>query len=162
MSHRKSRTLMLVAVSLTAGIAFTLLVQKYAVLGVALAAEARDLSVPHAWSLTSLATMALERGPDRDPARVVSGTPRTNVKTLNEGENHLELWDAGPAKYHTVNPFPYDEVVLILKGKLILTDKDGKSAAYEKGDVFVVPKGFTGYWDMTEEYRELVVIKGRS
>jgi uncharacterized cupin superfamily protein len=55
-------------------------------------------------------------------------------------------------------PVTYDEFVLVLKGELILSDNDGNSATCEKGDMFVVPKGFVGAWEMTEEYREFIVI----
>jgi uncharacterized cupin superfamily protein len=40
----------------------------------------------------------------------------------------------------------------------VLSDNDGNSATYKKGDMFVVPKGFEGAWDMTEEYREFIII----
>ena len=52
----------------------------------------------------------------------------------------------------------YDEFVHILEGRLILSLADGESWEFRKGDSLVVPKGFTGYWEMPEKYRELIVI----
>ena len=163
MQNPALRPMTLVALSMMAGVALTLLVQMGpAVVGLASAADERDLSTPQVWRANALSTMPLDKRPDRDPSRVVSGTGKTSGKNLYEGENVVDLWQGGPAKYHTRNPFPYDEFIVILKGRLVLTDKDGKTASYEKGDMLVVPKGFTGYWDMPEEYRELVVIEAKA
>ena len=52
----------------------------------------------------------------------------------------------------------FDEFVVVLKGELVLTDQDGNSVTYKPGDMFMLPKGFVGTWDMTEEYRELIVV----
>lgn len=47
----------------------------------------------------------------------------------------------------------------MLSGKLILTAADGESQEFVAGDTFVVPKGFTGTWQMLGNYRELIVIE---
>ena len=65
--------------------------------------------------------------------------------------------EAGPDQVR-IEGLPYDEFVQILKGRLILTLDDGRTFEFEQGDSFVVPKGYVGYWDMPEPYRELVVI----
>jgi uncharacterized cupin superfamily protein len=48
---------------------------------------------------------------------------------------------------------------LILSGKLVLSGADGESQEYVAGDSLVIPKGFTGTWQMLGNYRELVVIE---
>jgi uncharacterized cupin superfamily protein len=57
------------------------------------------------------------------------------------------------------NPFPYDEFVMVVSGKLTLTDATDQVQAFAAGESVVVPKGFTGIWKMEGNYRELVVIE---
>ena len=52
---------------------------------------------------------------------------------------------------------PYDEHVHILNGKAVLTSVDGRVDTYGPGDWFVAPKGWSGTWEMTGGYRELIV-----
>lgn len=74
----------------------------------------------------------------------------------------VEVYEAEPAKLSISDPFPYDEFVYILSGKLILTDARGKVREYSTGEFLVVPKGFTGTWQMLGNYRELVVIEKKA
>lgn len=71
----------------------------------------------------------------------------------------VEVWEADASKLAITEPFPYDEFVTILSGKLILTDQQGTVVEYSAGESLVVPKGFTGTWHMVGNYRELVVIE---
>ena len=48
---------------------------------------------------------------------------------------------------------------MIESGKLILTDTGGNRTEYVEGDSLVLPRGFTGTWEMLGNYRELVVIE---
>jgi hypothetical protein len=57
-----------------------------------------------------------------------------------------------------VKNYPRDQFVLVLSGKSILTDQAGNSQTFSEGDLFVVPKGFTGTWEEFGIYRELVVV----
>ena len=56
-------------------------------------------------------------------------------------------------------PWPYDEFIYLLSGKLILTDEKGEVTEYLAGESLVVPKGFLGIWEMQGYFRELVVIE---
>ncbi len=159
MTYQSRGNLGLVGISLIAGVALTLAVQTISPLGkTALAADEVDLSPPKSWNVADLNAMELDALPDIDWMPVESGTLRNSGTVLFEGENNVSLWDAGPAKLIFDTPVTYDEFVLVLKGELVLSDNDGNSATYKKGDMFVVPKGFVGAWDMTEEYREFIVI----
>ena len=66
------------------------------------------------------------------------------------------------ATYAISDPFPVDEYVLVLSGKLILTDARGTAHEYLPGDSLVVPKGFTGIWKMLGNYRELIAAERQS
>jgi uncharacterized cupin superfamily protein len=52
---------------------------------------------------------------------------------------------------------PYDEHVHILNGRAVLTSVGGRVDTYGPGDWFVAPKGWSGTWEMTDGYRELIV-----
>ncbi len=56
-------------------------------------------------------------------------------------------------------PFPYDEFVMVVSGKLTLTDAADRVQEFVAGESVVVPKGFTGIWKMEGNYRELVAIE---
>jgi uncharacterized cupin superfamily protein len=58
-----------------------------------------------------------------------------------------------------VRNYPYDQFVLVLSGKSVLTDESGNAQTFNAGDLFVVPKGFTGIWEEFGVYRELIVIQ---
>ena len=55
-----------------------------------------------------------------------------------------------------------DEYVMVLSGKLILTDADGQVQEFVAGDSLMVPKGFTGTRQMLGNYRELIVVERES
>ena len=65
----------------------------------------------------------------------------------------------GPApSKNRVRNYPYDQFVLVLSGKAVLTDSNGFSQAFTAGDFFVVPRGFDGTWEDYGVYRELIVV----
>lgn len=98
------------------------------------------------------------------PAEIVlEGRSKHRSHVLFMGDEIVaEVYEAEPAKLAVSDPFPYDEFVYILSGKLILTDRRGKVQEYAAGEYLVVPKGFTGTWHMLGNYRELVVIEKRA
>ena len=91
---------------------------------------------------------------------VVSGELNAKRSFPFSGEElSVVIFESTPAKTdHTESPFPFDEFIYVLSGKLILTDIDGAVQEYAVGDSLVVPKGWRGYWEMQGNYRELVVV----
>ena len=59
-------------------------------------------------------------------------------------------------------PFPYDEFATALKGQVILTRFVDQGQTYKTGKYFLVPKGWTGTWDMPEHYREIIVVETKA
>ena len=57
---------------------------------------------------------------------------------------------------------PYDEHVVILNGTATLTSIDGKVEVFNKGDVFIAPKGWNGTWQLANGYRELICFETKS
>ena len=52
----------------------------------------------------------------------------------------------------------YDEVCVILAGRVRLTNEAGEAREYTVGDSFVIPKGFKGTWETLEPVRKHYVI----
>lgn len=149
----------LMAVSLFAGVALTLAVQSNLQFDTsAIAAETTSIKPPQSWTLDSLNAMELEDLGDIDWITVQSGSLPNSESSLFEGDNIVAVWEGGPAILLLDTPTTYDEFVVVLKGELILSDNDGNKATYRQGDMFMLPKGFMGTWEMTEEYRELIVV----
>lgn len=68
------------------------------------------------------------------------------------------MWKSSKGKL-LINGYPYDQMVHITKGSLILHPKGKSSTTYMAGDVFILPKGFEGVWEMPEEYEEFIVVE---
>ena len=93
------------------------------------------------------------------PELILEGHHRPRGEVLYQGkELTLEIYEDGPATYASGDPFDVDEFVLVMSGKLILTDVGGQVHEFVAGDSLVVPKGFTGTWKMLGNYRELIAV----
>jgi uncharacterized cupin superfamily protein len=68
-------------------------------------------------------------------------------------------WVRAEGSLLCLSSFSYDEFVLVLSGKLVLTDQRGVATEYVAGDSHVVPNRFQGPREMFGNYRELVVIE---
>jgi quinohemoprotein ethanol dehydrogenase len=80
------------------------------------------------------------------------------LRTVYSGEFTVDLYEASDGEVEVVDQ-PYDEFVHVLHGFCTLTPQGGKPQTYQVGDVFVVPKGFTGTWEGRQGFRELIVIE---
>ncbi len=63
------------------------------------------------------------------------------------------VWEADVSKVKLID-FPVTEFVLMLSGRLVVVNQDGTSNEFKAGDTFVVPKGFTGIWDIRERMKK--------
>jgi len=91
---------------------------------------------------------------------LVEGELEFTLADMFDGEElRVVVVESTPAKTdHRNRPLEYDEFVLVLNGKLTLTEPDGTVHEFTPGDAFVVPKGYTGTWEQHGSYRELAVI----
>lgn len=71
------------------------------------------------------------------------------------------VYKSHPGKL-AVTEYPYDQTVLILEGRLILTPNGGQSIEYKPGDVFLFPKTFRGTWEMPETYKEYITVNRKA
>ena len=97
------------------------------------------------------------------PEDIIEGNHRPRGASLFWGkELMVEVYEDDAAAYAITKPFPVDEFVLVLDGKLILTDANGKVQEFVAGESLMVPKGFSGTWQMLGNYRELIVVDRES
>lgn len=66
------------------------------------------------------------------------------------------IWRAEPYT-DFYEDYPCDEFMVVLEGSVTL-ENDGFSETYRKGDAFLVPKGFCGYWKQTEPMLKFYVM----
>ena len=123
----------------------------------------RDSSTGQA-SVLPLLTASLKKAPLDDlppwPQEVVlSGANEHGQKVLHSGNVVAALYGAEAARLSVSEPFPYDEYVLVLAGEVTLTSDGGHSQTFDTGDSFLVPKGWTGIWDMPGQYLEKIVVE---
>jgi len=110
-----------------------------------------------------LAGLGLEEFDPFPKEMVLSGRSKHSYHTFFYGEEVVvEVYEAEPAKLKIDEPWPYDEFIYVLSGKLVLTDATGAVAEFVAGESLVVPKGFVGTWDMQGNFRELVVIEKKA
>ena len=115
-------------------------------------------------SVLPLLTASLKQAPLEDlppwPHEVVlSGASKHGQKVLHSGNIVTALYGAQAARLSVSEPFPYDEYVLVLSGEVTLTSDAGHSQTFGTGDSFLVPKGWTGIWDMPGQYLEKIVVE---
>lgn len=94
------------------------------------------------------------------PEQIIEGNHRPRGEVLYKGkELIIEIFEDDAASYTISDPYPMDEYVLVMSGKLVLTDSRGKDHEYLPGDSLIVPKGFTGVWKMVGKFRELIALE---
>lgn len=91
---------------------------------------------------------------------LVEGELEFEIASLFDGEElQVVVVESTPAKTdHRNRPLEYDEFVLVLNGKIVLTEPDGTVHEFTPGQAFVVPKGYRGTWEQHGDYRELAII----
>ena len=94
------------------------------------------------------------------PEDVLDGNHRPRGEVLHYGEQLItEVYEDDPATLLFDEPYTYDEFILVLSGKLVLTGTGGEPQEFVQGESLVIPKGFTGTFQMVGNYRELIVIE---
>ena len=129
------------------------------------AAEEKNIEAPAPVRLDTdkLAGLGLEEFEPFPKEMVLSGRSKHSYHTFFTGEEVVvEVYEAEPAKLKVDEPWPYDEFIYVLSGKLVLTDARGEVTQFVAGDSLVVPKGFVGTWEMQGNFRELVVIEKKA
>lgn len=91
----------------------------------------------------------------------LKGIRNTSEALLFDGEFIAFVWQ-GDDGVLLIEDHPFDQFVQVLNGTAILTEKGGPSQEFNVGDRFVVPKGFSGTWEIGNEYRELMIFESNA
>ena len=89
--------------------------------------------------------------------QILAGHSEHRYKYLYSGDIDVAIYQAKPMVLQIDN-YDIDEFVLVVSGALILTADGGSPQKFVAGESVLVPKGFTGTWEMQGEFRELVVM----
>ena len=65
----------------------------------------------------------------------------------------IGVWEADVSKTKLID-YPFTEYVLMISGRVVIINDDGTSNEFAAGDTFVMPKGFTGIWDIRERMKK--------
>ena len=107
---------------------------------------------------SNLTTLLANMIPDTTPATVDSGTPQMLYAELAKSDKlETGVWSATVGGF-TIESYSINEIMLMLSGRLRLTDADGNVTELGEGDVFYIPKGWKGRWDTLEDMQKLYVI----
>ncbi|MGI9318492.1 MAG: cupin domain-containing protein [bacterium] len=132
------------------------------------------------WTVVAIVLISLSTAVSDDSPRIVlidSATPTKALlakpgtylgeKFVFEQEHsgntlvRIGLWEAGPGK-SIIENFPFTEYVLMVSGSVIVTEEDGTSREFVAGDTFVIPKGWSGVWDVQKRMKKQIVRIGRT
>lgn len=87
-----------------------------------------------------------------------SGDPRTSGIVFFSGHGvEVGVWECTPGGW-PIHERPNTETMLLLAGTARITPADGEPVELGEGDVLVLPRGWSGRWDVTETVRKLYVL----
>ncbi|WP_193140830.1 MULTISPECIES: cupin domain-containing protein [unclassified Meridianimarinicoccus] len=97
------------------------------------------------------------------PDRVVEGDPHHETRmryTSPDGTLLAGTWTSTPGKW--IAFADRDEFCVLLSGHIKLISDDGTEQEFRKGDSFLIPNGFRGYWHVLETTTKHFVIRDYS
>ena len=65
-------------------------------------------------------------------------------------------WEGEPGTL-LCDPYPYDEVCIMISGRVALVDLDGNRREFSSGEAFFVPQSFRGIWETVEPSKKFFV-----
>ncbi|MBV8603584.1 MAG: cupin domain-containing protein [Pelomonas sp.] len=93
------------------------------------------------------------------PEKLIEGNPKQTVWLHYEdpsGQFFVGVWHSEPGKWRVA--YTEEEYCQMLEGRSVVTDAAGRSFSLAAGDSFVIPRGFTGTWEVVETTRKRFVI----
>ena len=87
------------------------------------------------------------------------GDPQMSGRVFLEGDGlpDVGVWECTPGSWE-VTDRPDTEIVHILAGRAVISDAAGEEREVATGDVLMLPRGWSGRWDVLETVRKLYVI----
>ena len=104
-------------------------------------------------TLTGEALAATGRRPGAD-----SGAAETATRVVHEADGiGVGVWECTPGGWDVIDR-PDTETVLVLSGRARLTERDGAPVEIAAGDLVVLPRGWSGRWEILETLRKVYVV----
>lgn len=109
-------------------------------------------------SFDNLEAMSARLVPDPDrPDDFTEGNPAWMYAALTEGNVESGIWTSEVGTWAETD-YPVDEVMVITKGHLRITNADGSVHDLTEGHMFALPKGWAGTWEVVEDMAKIYVI----
>ena len=93
------------------------------------------------------------------PEKVASGTPKSTYKviyTSKTEEFSAGIYECTAGKWKV--SYSEDEFCTLIEGKLRMTSDAGDTQEFAAPDSFVIPSGYSGYWEPLTDLRKFFVI----
>lgn len=93
------------------------------------------------------------------PEKLLEGNPKQTVWLHYEDPSKqffVGVWRSEPGKWRVA--YTEEEFCHMLEGRSVVTDAAGHSFTVVAGDSFVIPRGFTGTWEVVETTRKRFVM----
>lgn len=99
---------------------------------------------------------SMDVDPNR-PQQIDSGDPTMLYASLTEGDIESGVWSCSVGGW-TEDDYEVDEVMVMVEGRLRITDTDGTEHELTRGDMFYLPRGWAGRWDVLEDMKKIYFI----
>lgn len=106
---------------------------------------------------SSLASESVEYLPSAE--KIISGRPLQRIWSLYTDSSEkfsVGVWECEPGAWRV--HYTEEEYCRILVGRSLLTNADGVVREVMAGDEFVIPRDFTGIWEVVERTRKTYVV----
>lgn len=77
--------------------------------------------------------------------------------TSPDGALDIGIWECTPGRF-TADRSMAAEFCYFLQGRLVMTHNDGTRKELGPGDAIMLPRGWKGTWEITEQVRKIYVI----
>ena len=91
--------------------------------------------------------------------RLIAGTPELRVSnyfTDTSQQFFAGRWSATRGKWRV--RYTENELCVMTAGKVVIESTTGERMSFAAGDAFVIPSGFTGTWEVTEDCTKVYAI----
>jgi uncharacterized cupin superfamily protein len=102
----------------------------------------------------------LKKFPSEKYAVPGKAVPEAGSNMAYGGSLRTGIFAGGPG-FIRLKDWPDDEEVVLVSGHLVIVSDDGKTSSFGPGDVFIIPKGFNGTYEMKDKMKEIYIEPGK-
>jgi uncharacterized protein len=111
-------------------------------------------------TLVDFATAPAETTVSKPPGdRLLAGNPEHTARNYfsdSGGRFFAGVWESTPGRWRV--RYTENEFCHITRGSVRIADDGGRQWSFKVGDSFVIPAGFSGWWEVLEPTAKLYVI----